>query len=86
MTLFPTAPPPYLNTPGRVLAFALEGFDGEDPDQLAEWMDQLRGKAYIPPPVRRRPSWPELARLPPRARRSADQPRLGPGRGRPNFW
>jgi hypothetical protein len=49
VTLYPTAPPPYLNAPGRVLAFALEGYDGEDPNQLAEWMDQLRTRAYIPP-------------------------------------
>jgi hypothetical protein len=73
VTLYPTAPPPYLNTPGQVLAFALEGFDGEDPNQLAECMDRLRAKAYVPPPAKRRPSWPELARLPPRARRSADR-------------
>jgi hypothetical protein len=50
VTLYPVAPPPYLNTPGQVLSFALEGYDGEDPDALAEWMDQVRRDAYIPPP------------------------------------
>ena len=49
VTLYPTAPPPYLNTPGQVLTFALEGYQGENPDALAEWMDQLRQAAYIPP-------------------------------------
>jgi hypothetical protein len=32
------------------LSFALEGVDGEDPDALAEWMNQVRQDAYIPPP------------------------------------
>ena len=81
--LLPAAPP-HLNTPGQVLAFALEGFDGDDPNHLAEWLGQLRAKAYVPPPVKRRPSWPELARLPPRARSSADTPVVGTRRGRPN--
>jgi hypothetical protein len=49
VTLYPTAPPPYLNEPGEVLAFALEGYDGEDPNALADWMDQLRHNAYAPP-------------------------------------
>jgi len=50
VTLYPVAPPPYLNTPGQVLSFALEGFDGENPDALADWMQQVRERAYIPPP------------------------------------
>jgi hypothetical protein len=49
VTLYPTAPPPYLNEPGGVLAFALEGYDGEDSTALADWMDQLRHNAYTPP-------------------------------------
>src|SRR6266542_2816542 len=33
--LYPTASPPYLNRPGKVLSFALEGRRGEDADALA---------------------------------------------------
>ena len=51
--LLPTAPPPYLNEPGQVLHFALEGSDGEDPDALASWMDGLRNSDYVPPRSRR---------------------------------
>src|SRR5207244_12006900 len=50
VTLYPVAPPPYLNSPGPVLSLALEGCDGEDPNALADWMDQVRRNAYIPPP------------------------------------
>jgi hypothetical protein len=49
VTLYPVAPPPYLNEPGEVLSFALDGYDGEDPNALADWMDQLRHDAYTPP-------------------------------------
>lgn len=63
VTMYPTAPPPHLNTPGQVLAFALEGYDGEDPDQLAEWMDQVRKSAYIPPAGHRSTNRRERLRL-----------------------
>lgn len=46
--LYPTAPPPYLNGPGQVLSFALEGFEGEDPDGLARWMGAARRGLYVP--------------------------------------
>jgi hypothetical protein len=46
--LYPTAPPPYLNTPGRVLSYVLEGRD-EDPAALARWIDELRATSYVPP-------------------------------------
>jgi len=51
--LYPIAPPPFLNTPGEVLAFALEGYDGEGPDALADWMVECWENAYIPPRGRR---------------------------------
>ena len=47
--LYPVAPPPYLNAPGQVSSFALEGYDGEDPDVLADSKNQVRRGAYIPP-------------------------------------
>jgi hypothetical protein len=51
VTLYPIAPPPYLNEPGQVLAFALEGYEGEDPNALATWVNQLRRSCYVPPGV-----------------------------------
>ncbi len=52
--LYPVAPPPYLNTPGSVLSFVLEGHGGEDPNDLAVWMDKTRRAYYIPPVDRSR--------------------------------
>lgn len=40
--LFPDAPPPYLNEPGKVLTFNLEGYNGEDPDDLAAFLNSLK--------------------------------------------
>jgi hypothetical protein len=55
--LYPTAPPPYLNGPGQVLSFALEGFDAEDPDAVAGWMNSARRGLYVPAASpRRRPT------------------------------
>jgi hypothetical protein len=31
-----------------VLSFAMEGFVGEDPDALADWMQRVRERAYVP--------------------------------------
>jgi hypothetical protein len=73
VTLYPTAPPPYLNTPGQVLAFALEGYDGEDPNQLADRMDHIRASAYIPPLGRRSTDRRERLRLA-RSRRAVPPP------------
>jgi hypothetical protein len=36
--LLPTSMPPFLNTPGECLAFVIEGFGGEDPDELAQFL------------------------------------------------
>ena len=44
-----TSPPPYLNEPGSCLSFVLEGWGHEDPDELAEFIDELREDFYIPP-------------------------------------
>jgi hypothetical protein len=49
VTLYPIAPPPYLNGPGQVLSFALEGYANENPDVLADWIQQVHQQAYIPP-------------------------------------
>ncbi len=49
VTMYPTAPPPYLNDPGNVLAFALEGYDGVDAERLARWIDEVRAECYVPP-------------------------------------
>lgn len=40
--LLPTAPPPYLNTPGQCLHFVVEGYEGEDPDKLAHFLESVR--------------------------------------------
>ena len=40
--LYPSAPPPHMNDPGKVLSFVLEGRSGEDPEEMARlrtWMD-----------------------------------------------
>lgn len=47
--LRPSSPPPYLNTPGRMLRFALECYDGMDPNELAAFIDTIRNRCYIPP-------------------------------------
>lgn len=46
--LYPTAPPPYLNAPGEVLTFVLEG-EQEDPEKVARELDQARTKLYVSP-------------------------------------
>jgi hypothetical protein len=37
---YPDALPPYLNTPGSMLKFALEGYQGTSSDKLASFIDQ----------------------------------------------
>lgn len=49
VTLFPTAAPPYLNIPGQCLRWAFEGYDGEDPDQLAKWIAAVHEDSYVSP-------------------------------------
>ncbi len=46
--LLPDAPPPYVNFPGRVLTYLLEG-EGEDPDELAAWINKCRRELYVDP-------------------------------------
>lgn len=46
---YPEAAPPYLNHPGHMLRFALEGQDNEDPNALAAWINKLRRQFYVPP-------------------------------------
>jgi hypothetical protein len=38
----PTARPPFLNFPGKTLCFVIEGYENEDPDRLAEFLNQVR--------------------------------------------
>jgi hypothetical protein len=40
--LLPTSAPPYLNTVGQCLHFVIEGYGGENPDELAEFLDATR--------------------------------------------
>jgi hypothetical protein len=40
--LLPTSAPPYLNTVGQCLYFVIEGYGGENPDELAEFLDATR--------------------------------------------
>jgi hypothetical protein len=66
--LYPTAAPPYLNTPGQCLHWALEGHEGEDAQRLADWISRLRQESFVPPgPPRppRPPRRPAPASAPP---------------------
>jgi hypothetical protein len=45
---YPDALPPYLNTPGSMLKFALEGYQGTSADKLASFMNQQREACFIP--------------------------------------
>lgn len=49
VTLVPTAAPPFLNGPGRVLRFALEGYGGVNADELAAFIHRCRRRLYIRP-------------------------------------
>jgi hypothetical protein len=46
--LYPDSVPPYLNTPGSTLKFALEGFEGASANALASFMNQQRKRCFIP--------------------------------------
>lgn len=50
--LYPAAPPPYLNSPGEVLSFVLEG-EQEKPDHVARLINQARKQVYVSPDVLR---------------------------------
>lgn len=48
--LTPDALPPYLNDPGRMLRFALEGHRGDDgvePDELAVYITEKATESYV---------------------------------------
>jgi hypothetical protein len=45
--LYPDSVPPYLNTPGLTLKFALEGCDGASANALASFMNQQRKRCFI---------------------------------------
>lgn len=55
VVLIPTAAPPYLNGPGRVLSFVIEGRGGEDPNALARWMNKARTGVFVPVGAPRQP-------------------------------
>lgn len=40
--LLPTSAPPYLNTVGQCLRFVIEGYNNENPDELADFLDATR--------------------------------------------
>lgn len=40
--LLPISPPSYLNKVGQSLHFVIEGYDGENPDELADFLDSTR--------------------------------------------
>ena len=40
--LLSTSAPPYLNTVGQYLHFVIEGYGGENPDELAKFLDGIR--------------------------------------------
>ena len=58
---YPDALPPYLNTPGAMLKFALEGYQGTSPDKLASFMNQQRKACFIPAARRTKKSTDESA-------------------------
>jgi hypothetical protein len=51
--LYPEAKPPFdylpILIPGELLGFIVEGKDGEDPQALANWIEQVKEQHYIPP-------------------------------------
>lgn len=38
----PVSPPPFLNTSGKCLNYTVEGYDKENPDELAAFLDSVR--------------------------------------------
>jgi hypothetical protein len=46
--LYPDAAPPYLNRPGQMLRYALEGED-YPPEELAELIQRAKRELYVPP-------------------------------------
>ncbi len=48
VNLFLTSPPPFINEPGSMLAFGLEGFD-EDPQYLADYISKAVEEYYVSP-------------------------------------
>lgn len=51
--LTPTAPPPWLNTPGQGLRFQLDGYQ-QDPDALAAHIRRLKRETFVTPAQWRR--------------------------------
>lgn len=47
--LYPSAPPPHMNDPGKVLSFVLEGRSGEDPEEMARLIAETKTEFYVPP-------------------------------------
>jgi len=45
-----------LNTPGSMLKFALEGYQGTSPNKLASFMNQQREACFIPAARRTKPT------------------------------
>ena len=48
LVLLPKAAPPYLNTPGDMLSFVLESYNGQDPDDLAAFLEKVRPEFILP--------------------------------------
>ena len=48
LALLPKAAPPFLNTPGDMLSFVLESYKGQDPYDLAAFLEKVRPE-FIPP-------------------------------------
>jgi len=44
--LVPDSPPPFLNSPGRMLFFRIEG-NGDDPDELACWIERMAKECFV---------------------------------------
>ena len=51
VSLWPDAKPPYLNTPGKMLEFIVEGREGENPQAFADWIYKVKDQCYIPPGI-----------------------------------
>jgi hypothetical protein len=49
LEFFPTSPPPYLNEPGEMLCFVIEGRKPEKPEKFAEYLKFLKEAAYVTP-------------------------------------
>jgi len=48
VALLPVSPAPYINQPGQCLSFTIEGHNGEDPNELARYLEVMAPLLVLP--------------------------------------